>query len=42
MVGSVAGSNNTYYRSETTLINNRSIPQTVEMFRLERVARNFG
>src|ERR1700682_4993948 len=32
VVGSVAGSNNTYYRSETTLINNRSISQTVEMF----------
>ncbi len=32
VVGSVAGSNNTYYRSETTLINNRSISQTVELF----------
>src|SRR5579872_2207219 len=31
VVGSLAG-NNTYYRSETTIINNRSIPQTVEMF----------
>lgn len=32
VVGSVAGGNNTYYRSETTIINNRSIPQTIEMF----------
>ena len=32
VVGSLAGANNTYYRSETTLINNRSIPQQVEMF----------
>lgn len=32
VVGSVQGGNNTYYRSETTIINNRSIPQTVEMF----------
>ena len=32
VVGSVAGSNHTYYRSEATLINNRSISQTVEMF----------
>src|SRR5258706_13191658 len=32
VVGSVQGANNTYYRSETTLINNRAISQTVEMF----------
>jgi hypothetical protein len=32
VVGSVAGGNHTYYRSEATIINNRSISQTVEMF----------
>jgi len=32
VVGSLQGANNTYYRSETTIINNRSIPQAVEMF----------
>jgi len=32
VVGSVAGGNHTYYRSETTIINNRSISQTVELF----------
>ena len=32
VVGSVHGANNTYYRSETTIINNRSVPQMVEMF----------
>ncbi len=32
VVGSLHGGNNTYYRSETTLINNRSVSQTVEMF----------
>jgi hypothetical protein len=32
VVGSLAGGNNTYYRSEATIINNRSIDQTVEMF----------
>jgi len=32
VVGSLAGGNNTYYRSETTLINNRFSSQRVEMF----------
>jgi hypothetical protein len=32
VVGSLQGANNTYYRSEATLINNRFISQTVEMF----------
>ena len=32
VVGSLAGGNNTFYRSETTLINNRNIQQSVEMF----------
>jgi hypothetical protein len=32
VVGSLAGGNNTYYRSEATLVNNRFTSQTVEMF----------
>src|ERR1700686_2687266 len=32
VVGSLAGGNGTYYRSEATLVNNRFISQTVEMF----------
>jgi hypothetical protein len=32
VVGSLAGGNGTYYRSETTLVNNRFVSQTVEMF----------
>ena len=32
VVGSLAGGNGTYYRSEATLVNNRFVSQTVEMF----------
>lgn len=32
VVGSLPGSNGAYYRSETTIVNNRSVAQTVQMF----------